>query len=134
MLMTDRKLNLVIVDDSPNILRLVTTSLQVHLGDELDITALAYPHDALAFLESHGCDILLADVEMPGINGFEFVARAKADPTIADIPVIMVTSLSSAMDRRRGADVGVSAYVVKGEFDQKHFVQTVAHLMGVAHA
>lgn len=74
--------------------------------------------------------LFIVDVEMPGMNGFEFVRQAKADPSLAHIPVIMVTSLSSPADRRRGAEVGVSAYVVKGEFDQKFFVQKVAQLMG----
>ena len=108
-------------------------------GDEAMIAlryqdALAHYQEGLKKAQGRRYALFIVDIEMPGINGFEFVARAKADPGLRRVPVIMVTSLASAADKKRGADVGVDAYIVKGEFDQKHFVQKVRDLVGMSHA
>jgi len=66
------------------------------------------------------------------MNGFEFTATTRADPTLRDVPVIIVTSLATSKDREKGTTAGASAYIVKGEFDQKHFVGKVAELLGAA--
>jgi len=65
---------------------------------------------------------------MPGMNGFEFVSRVREDPTLREIPSVLVTSLSSSEDRRRGEAAGARAYIVKSEFDQARFLQTVEQL------
>jgi YesN/AraC family two-component response regulator len=109
--MSERKLNLLIVDDSPTILRLVTTTLQVHLGEELEITALAYPQDAAAFLETHCCDILLSDVEMPGMSGMELVQAAKARNCWTQ--AIMMTAHSTCGHLSAAMDCGASDYLLK---------------------
>ena len=58
-------------------------------------------------------DLVLLDVVMPGINGFEVVRRIKSDPDTGDIPVIMVTSLDSREDRLRAVDAGASDFISK---------------------
>ena len=55
---------------------------------------------------------------MPGMDGFEFVAQTRSDAALRDIPAILVTSRDAVEDRWRGQQVGASAYIVKGEFDQ----------------
>lgn len=74
--------------------------------------------------------LIVVDVEMPGMSGWEFTRRLRADPSLAALPVIMVSSLGTEDARRRGKEVGVSAYIVKGEFDQQGFLDTVARLSG----
>jgi two-component system chemotaxis sensor kinase CheA len=74
--------------------------------------------------------LFLVDVEMPGMDGFQFVAQTRADPTLRDIPAILVTSRSSPSDRERGRRVGARAYVVKGEFDQSMLLSTLRGLIG----
>ena len=56
--------------------------------------------------------------------------RLRATPSLATLPVIMVSSLATEEARRSGKAVGVSAYIVKGEFDQNNFVRKVAELLG----
>ena len=73
--------------------------------------------------------LFLVDVEMPGMNGFDFVSRTRADPQLRDIPALLVTSRTSAEDRLRGEASGAQAYFVKGEFDQVQFLQTIKQLV-----
>ena len=64
------------------------------------------------------------------MNGFEFVALTRKDPALRLLPAILVTSLSGAEDRRRGAEAGASAFIVKGEFDQVHLLDVIRRLIG----
>ncbi len=74
-------------------------------------------------------DLFVVDVEMPGMDGFEFVARARLTPALADIPSILVTSRNSPQDKKRGEEAGAMAYVVKSEFDQAQLLQTIRRLV-----
>ena len=69
------------------------------------------------------------DVEMPGMDGFEFVRVTRADARLSSTPAILVTSRSAAEDRRRGMEAGASAYIVKGEFDQDLLLATIRQLL-----
>jgi two-component system chemotaxis sensor kinase CheA len=70
------------------------------------------------------------DVEMPGMNGFEFVSLTRADPVLGRVPAILVTSLSSRADRQRGMQAGAVAYITKDEFEQTLVLDTIAGLIG----
>jgi two-component system chemotaxis sensor kinase CheA len=69
--------------------------------------------------------LFLVDVEMPGMDGFEFIERCQADSTLRDVPAILITSRSSPEDRLRGARVGAVAYIVKSEFDQSELLERI---------
>ncbi|KQW02892.1 response regulator [Rhizobacter sp. Root1221] len=73
--------------------------------------------------------LFLVDVEMPGMDGFTFIERTRADPALRDVPAMLVTSRSSVEDRQRGRDVGAQAYVVKSEFAQSEFLEQVRQLV-----
>ncbi|HEX6277730.1 MAG TPA: response regulator [Polyangiaceae bacterium] len=73
--------------------------------------------------------LFLVDVEMPGIDGFTFVERTRADPELGKTPAILVTSRSSDDDKRRGAKAGASAYIVKGDFDQNELLEKIRFLL-----
>jgi two-component system chemotaxis sensor kinase CheA len=81
--------------------------------------------EALAALQERGCDVLVSDVEMPGLDGIELTARVRAEPRLHDLPVILVTSLDSAADRERGLQAGADAYIVKSSFDQDQLLRTI---------
>ena len=74
--------------------------------------------------------LILCDVEMPGIDGFTFVERIRADPALRDIPAILVTSRSAPEDRQRGRDVGAHGYIVKSEFDQAELLTMIRPMVG----
>jgi two-component system, chemotaxis family, sensor kinase CheA len=74
-------------------------------------------------------DLLLVDVEMPGMDGFAFIEQVRADPLLAATPTVLVTSRASAEDLARGKAVGASGHIAKGEFDQVDFLERIKGLM-----
>ncbi len=84
--------------------------------------------EALALLHEQGCDVLVSDVEMPGLDGIELTARVRAEPSLRDVPIILVTSLDSAADRERGLQAGADAYIVKTSFDQDQLLRTIREI------
>jgi two-component system chemotaxis sensor kinase CheA len=84
--------------------------------------------EALALLQERGCDVLVSDVEMPGLDGIELTERVRAEPSLRDLPVILVTSLDSATDRERGLQAGADAYIVKTSFDQDQLLRTIREI------
>lgn len=84
--------------------------------------------EALTLLRSEKFDVLVSDVEMPRLNGFDLTARVRADRTFAELPVILVTALASREDRERGIDVGANAYLVKSDLDQSDLLEALRRL------
>ncbi|MGQ9920336.1 MAG: hybrid sensor histidine kinase/response regulator [Desulfobacca sp.] len=70
-------------------------------------------------------DLVVSDVEMPRLNGFELTSRIRADKRLAELPVILVTALESPEDRKRGIEVGANAYLVKSSFDQGNLLDLI---------
>jgi two-component system, chemotaxis family, sensor kinase CheA len=86
--------------------------------------------DAWERLERDGADLLVADIEMPRMDGFTLCRRIRATPRFAELPVVLVTGLGSDEDRARGMDAGADAYIVKSSFDQAALLDTVRQLVG----
>jgi two-component system, chemotaxis family, sensor kinase CheA len=122
---------ILVIDDSLTT-RMLEQSILESAGYEVDLASSG--EEGLKKAQGRRYSLFIVDIEMPGINGYEFVTRAKADPALRRVPVIMVTSLASVADKKRGADAGVDAYIVKGEFDQKSFVSRVASLVEMSDA
>ncbi|HEY3817654.1 MAG TPA: response regulator [Polyangiaceae bacterium] len=116
-----------IIDDSLTT-RMLEQSILESAGYTVDLAESAEEGLAKARRASYG--LFLVDVEMPGMDGFTFVAQTRADPALRAVPAILVTSRHSTEDRRRGVEAGAHAYVVKGEFDQGHLLRTIRLLIG----
>ncbi len=86
--------------------------------------------DALDKLSGDPFDLVVSDIEMPGINGFELTSRIREMEHTKEVPVIIVTSFSSDQDKRRGLEVGAQAYIVKGNFDQGTLLDAVETFVG----
>jgi two-component system, cell cycle response regulator len=99
-----------VIDDSPLIHRLVRTRLS-----ELGVEVLEATHgqQGLALARQEHPDLILLDVEMPVMNGFEACQLLKHDPATHDIPVIFLTGADEAVDKVRGFDLGAVDYVTK---------------------
>jgi two-component system chemotaxis sensor kinase CheA len=83
---------------------------------------------ALTELKAGNYDLLVSDVEMPRMSGFELTAQVREDKRLAELPVVLVTSLDSREDRERGIDVGANAYIVKSSFDQSNLLEAIRRL------
>lgn len=81
--------------------------------------------DALTKLKEGEYDLVVSDVDMPRMNGFELTAKIRADRNLAELPVILVTALEKREDRERGMEVGANAYIVKSSFDQSNLLETI---------
>ena len=77
--------------------------------------------DALEKVANDRFDLVISDVEMPGINGFELTRRLRTLLEYRDVPVIIVSSLSRDEDKRKAIEAGAQAYIVKGSFEQGTF-------------
>lgn len=118
---------ILIVDDSLTT-RMLEQSILESAGYAVELATSAEQAEAKARESAYS--LFLVDVEMPGMDGFEFVTRTRANPETRGIPAILVTSRDAPEDRRRGAEAGASGYVVKGEFDQGHLLGTIRQLIG----
>ncbi|MBI5137270.1 MAG: response regulator [Nitrospirae bacterium] len=88
--------------------------------------------EALEKIAQGGIDLVLSDVEMPHMTGLELVRHLRGQGASQHLPVVILSSLGSEVDRKRGLDVGADAYLVKGELNQVSLLQTVARLIGNA--
>src|ERR1700680_5019131 len=101
---------ILVVDDVPANVKLMEARLSAEYFDV--ITALS-GQEALAMCERAQCDIVLLDVMMPDMDGFEVCRRLKANPSTHHLPVIMVTALDQTSDRVRGLEAGADDFLTK---------------------
>jgi len=85
--------------------------------------------EALMQLRLQPADLVITDLQMPRMDGFELVAEMKKDKQLTGIPVIVVSSMESVQDRERGLALGVDAYVVKKKFDQKELLEVIRQIL-----
>jgi two-component system chemotaxis sensor kinase CheA len=85
--------------------------------------------DGFTQLRSGQFDIVVSDVDMPRMNGFDLTAKIRADKKLSPLPVVLVTALESREDRERGIDVGANAYIVKSSFDQSNLLEIIRRLI-----
>ncbi|MEX2660085.1 MAG: response regulator [Acidimicrobiales bacterium] len=94
-----------------------------------DVVVAADGAEAWALLAGNAVDVVVSDVDMPRMSGIELCRAIRSSPRFGELPVVLVTSLASADDRRRGADAGANAYLVKSAFDQAALLDAVRRLL-----
>lgn len=85
--------------------------------------------DAFNKLNSRAFDAVVSDIQMPNMDGLALAARIRQNTKYGELPIILVTSLASDEDKRRGIEVGANAYITKGTFEQKVLVDTLRRLV-----
>ncbi len=81
--------------------------------------------DALTALKTEEFALVISDVEMPRMNGFDLTAKIRSEKKLSDLPVILVTSMGTREHKEKGIDVGANAYIVKSSFDQGNLLEAV---------
>jgi two-component system chemotaxis sensor kinase CheA len=84
---------------------------------------------ALSALRAGHFDVVVTDVQMPRMDGFQLLAEIKGDPRLRETPVILVTSLNSESDQARGLELGADAYIVKQRFDHRELIDVVRQMV-----
>jgi two-component system chemotaxis sensor kinase CheA len=85
--------------------------------------------EAFALARDGKFDLVVSDVDMPRMSGFELTAKIRGDKRLSRTPVVLVTALESREDRERGIDAGADAYIVKSSFDQSNLLEVVKRLI-----
>jgi two-component system, chemotaxis family, sensor kinase CheA len=85
--------------------------------------------DAFTRARSDQFDLIVSDIDMPRMNGFDLTVKIRKDTKISEIPVVLVTALESREDRERGIEVGADAYVIKSSFDQANLLKIIKKLI-----
>lgn len=125
-LKTPQRLPILIIDDSLTT-RMLEQSILESAGYTVELATSA--EEGLVKARERSYCLFVVDVEMPGMDGFGFVAATQEDAALRGIPAILVTSRNAPEDKRRGAQVGARAYIVKGEFDQGHLLSAIRRLV-----
>jgi len=85
--------------------------------------------EAFTMLRTEKFDLVISDVEMPRLNGFDLTARIRADKKLMELPVVLVTALEMREHRERGINIGANAYLVKSNCDQSKLLEAVRRLI-----
>ena len=118
-----RKLNLLVVDDDPSIVRLLTQVVEKQLGDRIAVFGQTDPEQARRWLEENCCDLLISDLEMPGGGGLEILRFAKRRN--AWTQVIFVTAHSTWDKITEAIEYGATDYLLK-PFDADELVAVIS--------
>lgn len=101
---------IILADDDATIRLLVNATLR---SDEYELLQASDGEETLTLARAEKPDLILLDIAMPKIDGFEVCRQLKADDATKDINVIMLTARAQDADRRRGEEVGVNGYFTK---------------------
>jgi DNA-binding response OmpR family regulator len=122
--------SILIVDDEPHIRLLLEQTLEQLEQHDVEIATATNGVDALKAIHAEHPAIVLLDVMMPGMNGFEVCKAIKADPAIRDTFVVMLTAKGQELDRATGATVGADLYLTK-PFDPDDVLARVAKVLAI---
>jgi two-component system chemotaxis sensor kinase CheA len=86
--------------------------------------------EALSLLGDEASDLVVTDIEMPNMDGFELLRAIRAHGRMSNIPVLIVTSRTSEEDHQKGLDAGADGYIVKTSFDEAGLLGAVSRLLG----
>jgi two-component system, chemotaxis family, sensor kinase CheA len=118
---------ILIVDDSLTTRTLEKSILEAH-GYQVCLAVDGV--DALGCLREEKPELVIADIEMPRLNGFGLIEAMKKDPALEHIPVIIVSSVERREDQERGLSLGADAYIVKRKFDQGELLAAIRQILG----
>lgn len=119
--------SILVVDDALTVRELQRSILQ-RAGFEVRLASDG--RQAMAKLAEQPVDLVLTDIDMPNMDGFELTAAIRAVPSLANIPVLILSSRSSEADRQRGLDAGADGFILKSGFDEASLLLSVHRLLG----
>ncbi|MBN2368927.1 MAG: response regulator [Vicinamibacteria bacterium] len=125
-----REPRVLVIDDSALVRRILAlTCRQIPELVYSDIDQAADGYEALKMLREHDYELILADIRMPRLDGYEMVRRIRQDLGDTKTPIILISTLGSEEDVRRGIEAGATAYVIKplSPYRVKLVIQKLLH-------
>jgi CheY-like chemotaxis protein len=133
-MMADSKPILLVDDDCLDVM--IAKRTLRNLGVTADLVCVSDGEEALAYLAENDHEmpcIILLDLNMPKMDGFEFLRIVKTDETLKDIPVVVVTNSTSMVEMTKSSELGACGYVVKS-MDPKEFRQNLGPISDYCHS
>ena len=120
---------ILVVDDEVYILHILDFSLG---AEGFDVITATDGEEALAKAQREKPDLIVMDVMMPRLDGYETCRRLKNDPGTKDIPVLLLTARGREEDRQRGVEFGADDYITK-PFSPNKLISRVSDILGIKH-
>ena len=117
-------LTVMVVDDSITVRKVTTRLLE---RNDMHVITAKDGVDAVAKLQEHIPDVMLLDIEMPRMDGFELATHVRNEPRLRNIPMIMITSRTGDKHRKRAMEIGVDRYLGK-PFQESEVLSTIREL------
>ena len=117
--------NVLVVDDSVTMRKVSTRLLERH---HYNVATAKDGLDAIEVLANFTPDIILLDIEMPRMDGFEFASHVRNSSAVSDVPIVMITSRTGDKHRERADAIGVQGYLGK-PYSEEVLIQTLEHLL-----
>ncbi len=119
-------INILVVEDSPTMRQLIVFALK-RLKD-ISVTEASDGVDGLKKLSNQKFDLMIADINMPIMDGLKLVSLVRQDPKYKDMPIIIVTTEGAEEDKKRGLTLGANAYLTK-PVQTTQLISTVRELL-----
>lgn len=121
------KPRILVVDDS-----ITTRTLEQSILEAAgyDVLSAVDGADGWRVLQERGADLVVADIEMPRMDGFALCEAIRSSKRFKELPVVLVTALETPEHRARGLEVGADSYIGKSSFDQQALLDTIHQLLG----
>ncbi len=117
-----KRKKILVVDDSVTS-RVLISDILSSVG--YDVTSASDGKEAWTELQQKDFDLVVTDVEMPRMNGFELTKKIRQSSDFPDLPVVLVTGLSKREDKEKGIEAGANAYIVKSDFEQGTLLEII---------
>lgn len=116
------KPKILVVDDSPTIRKFISIALKVK---GFEIISAGDGMEALELLPNDSVDLVITDLNMPNIDGFNLIERIRTNENYQNTPIIVMSNLSDSEDIQRAMNLGANSYLIK-PFDQNNITKEVA--------
>lgn len=116
---------LLVVDDEPKLLKAVAADLR---GEGYLVETARSGNEALIYISQRVPDLIVSDIRMPGIDGYELAKRLRSNPSTALIPIVFLTAKDTTANRIEGFQTGVDAYLTK-PFDPDELIVVIASII-----
>lgn len=125
--MENNEVKILLIEDDPFLLSMYATKFEL---EGFKIATADNGEKGLEMAVKENPDIILLDILMPKMNGFEVLERLKSDPKIKDVPVILLTNLNQKDEVERGMALGADDYLIKAHFMPSEVVGKIRKIIG----